>query len=349
MAGWFVLLYLLVIAGLVGVAIYEHQTATSLFLPVSPALTILTILLPVLSLLNTVFYHRSNSPSSNSQPHLSLPPPSSPSAQAPITKCNSNTPSKLTLPSTLQLLQALLTVYLLSTFLSSSSSGNIPLLTDCVLSTQWKSLWTSHNAQAIRQIQDTLSCCGFRTVKDMAWPFPTGSPNDGAKHVDCVAKYGRHTPCLGAWEAELSSITRGEVSVLVITGLVQLAGWYFAGRVKLNGRAGTGNTTSVLALLKNIWRRLLGGSSRQDEEPWNNGTERRGTGSGNRNRNRNRNGTASHRTRSRMLVGSGEVERLVDEVDDDDQQEDTEERDMGRDLERGSNYGATGGNVWRSG
>lgn len=178
----------------------------------------------------------------------------------------------------------------------------------------------------------------------MSWPFPSGSPNDGDKHADCKTEYGRDTPCLGPWEAELKNVAGGETSVLIITGLVQLVGWYFAGRVKFNANA-NGNGMGILAVLKEIWRRLVGGSAgrEEDDEEWNNGTGRRGAGNGNR----NRNGRGDHRS-SRLLVGGGEVERLVDEVDDDDDDE-TGERDTGRDLERGSNYGATGGNVWRSG
>ncbi|KAK4033072.1 hypothetical protein C8A01DRAFT_40488, partial [Parachaetomium inaequale] len=43
------LLYALILLALTGIAIYEHITITTLSLPVSPALTILTILLPLLA------------------------------------------------------------------------------------------------------------------------------------------------------------------------------------------------------------------------------------------------------------------------------------------------------------
>ncbi|KAK4213616.1 hypothetical protein QBC37DRAFT_170599 [Rhypophila decipiens] len=354
MAGWLILLYLLVIAGLFGVAIYEHTTASSLFLPVSSTLTVLTILLPVLSLFNTIYHHQSSSPSSSSaqsSPPLSLPPPgngSSSSSSLTTTKQSTKPAAKITLPGTLQFTQAALTIFLLATFLSLSStpsgSGSGEVM-ECLLSSKWKSLWTSHNADAIRKIQDQLVCCGFRSVKDMAWPFPSGNPEgDGKKHVDCVARYGRHEPCLKGWEGELSSLVGGEIGVLVFTGLVQFVGWYFAGRVG-NKSGGVGET------LKGIWRSVLTKGERRDGgREWDDDESGMGTGTGRRSTNgAHGGGRSGGRGGSRLLVSGGEVGRLV-EVDDD--EESTGERDIDRDdVESGhAGYGTTGpqGNVWRS-
>ncbi|KAM7203952.1 hypothetical protein V8F33_001923 [Rhypophila sp. PSN 637] len=352
MAGWLILLYLVVIAGLFGVAIYEHTTASSLFLPVSSTLTVLAILLPVLSLCNTIYYHQSSSSSSSAQSSpLSLPPPGNgPSSSSSLT---TPTPTKkITLPGTLQFTQAALTIFLLATFFSISTSGEAGPLTECLLSSKWKSLWTTHNAEAIRKIQDQLVCCGFRSVKDMAWPFPSGNPEDGKKkHVDCVARYGRHESCMTKWEGELNSLVGGEMGVLVFTGFVQFLGWYFAGRVNKPGS----NSGGIGEILKGIWRsvvvRLGQHGERRHADDW--GTEdATDTGRG-RDINGGRGGRGGRG--SRLLVSGGEVERLV-EVDDDD--ESTGEREIDRDVESGRNgYGTAGtgtgtgtqGNVWRSG
>jgi hypothetical protein len=42
-------------------------------------------------------------------------------------------------------------------------------VTSCLLSQKWLSFWKSHDAAAIRAIQDALTCCGFRSTSDMAW------------------------------------------------------------------------------------------------------------------------------------------------------------------------------------
>ncbi|KAM7219193.1 hypothetical protein V8F06_005362 [Rhypophila decipiens] len=360
MASWLILLYLLVIAGLFVVAIYEHTTASSLFLPVSSTLTILTILLPVLSLFNTIFYHQSSSPSSSSAQSspLSLPlPGNGPSSSSVTTTKQTTKPAaKITLAGTLQFTQAALTIFLLATFfsiISSTPSGEAGSL-ECLLSSKWKSLWTSHNAEAIRKIQDQLVCCGFRSVKDMAWPFPSGNPEDGKKHVDCVARYGRHKPCMKGWEEEFNSLVGGEIGVLVFTGLVQFVGWYFAGTSRVGDKSSGGGVGEIL---KGIWRsvvRMGHGERRRAGGDWG---DEDATDTGGRGRDINgsrRDGRGGRGSRLLVGGGGGEVGRLV-EVDDDDE-ESTGERDIDRDVESGRNgYGTAGtgigtqGNVWRSG
>ncbi|RAQ62990.1 hypothetical protein COH21_013025, partial [Aspergillus flavus] len=45
---------------------------------------------------------------------------------------------------------------------------------------------------------DSLHCCGFRSVKDRAWPFKDRTHDDDA----CVEQIGYARACLGPWEQE---------------------------------------------------------------------------------------------------------------------------------------------------
>ncbi|KAL8760596.1 MAG: hypothetical protein Q9184_003228 [Pyrenodesmia sp. 2 TL-2023] len=67
----------------------------------------------------------------------------------------------------------------------------------CQLSERWLGLWKAHDGNAIRRIQDAHQCCGFRTVKNMAWPFD-GDQGAGT----CRTMYGRDRSCLGAWRRD---------------------------------------------------------------------------------------------------------------------------------------------------
>lgn len=67
----------------------------------------------------------------------------------------------------------------------------------CGLSEHWQSLWSSHNAEAIKRIQDAHNCCGLNTVKDRAWPF---GGNKGAG--TCSITYGRGQSCLPGWKRD---------------------------------------------------------------------------------------------------------------------------------------------------
>lgn len=61
----------------------------------------------------------------------------------------------------------------------------------CGLDARWLRLYQSHNARAIRTIQDTFECCGLNSLADRAFPF--GNPST------CAAVYGRNKNCFGEW------------------------------------------------------------------------------------------------------------------------------------------------------
>ncbi|KAK4656290.1 hypothetical protein QC762_310050 [Podospora pseudocomata] len=180
-------LYVVLIITLTGLAIYQHHTSTTLSLPLSPTLTFLTILLPLLSLLTTS-----------------------------LSFFSSSHPRKPLLPLLSNALQLLLTIILSTLFGATLTSPYLP----CALQTTWRSLWTSHSATPIRTIQDSLSCCGFKSTKDMAWPFPSSGNNGDVS--SCEKQFNRHTPCAGPWEDALNKTTGVELGVVVVAGVVQL-------------------------------------------------------------------------------------------------------------------------------
>ncbi len=47
-----------------------------------------------------------------------------------------------------------------------------PNLLSCELEHRWRTMFQHHDANAIRGIQDALECCGLRTPLDQPWPFP---------------------------------------------------------------------------------------------------------------------------------------------------------------------------------
>jgi hypothetical protein len=61
----------------------------------------------------------------------------------------------------------------------------------CGLGDRWEKLYVAKDGDAIRAIQDSFKCCGFRTVKDRA--FPWGSPSQCSD----VFEYTRS--CLKRW------------------------------------------------------------------------------------------------------------------------------------------------------
>jgi hypothetical protein len=46
-------------------------------------------------------------------------------------------------------------------------------LRDCLAEMQWEHLFQKKNEAAIRSIQEQLHCCGFNSMRDRAWPFPS--------------------------------------------------------------------------------------------------------------------------------------------------------------------------------
>jgi hypothetical protein len=73
----------------------------------------------------------------------------------------------------------------------------------CRLEEQWRSYFQSKNTRAVRAIQDSLQCCGFRSTHDMAWPFADANHGVNA----CELQLGYDRSCLLPWrEQEQSAV-----------------------------------------------------------------------------------------------------------------------------------------------
>ncbi|KAF4505742.1 hypothetical protein G6O67_007659 [Ophiocordyceps sinensis] len=193
MAKWLAVYPLLVLLLLLGVAIYEHINSTALSLPFSRALTIATVLLPLLAAINAICY----------------------------TRLDRLTSFRRALAIALQALQAVLGIVLATLFFSHvvPSAGR-----ECLLTTTWQRLFSAHDAASIRRIQDAFNCCGFNTVQDRPWPFPhQQSPSE------CAVTHGRNTACAEPWQMALQRNSGLEFGVVLAVGLFQLASLLMAG------------------------------------------------------------------------------------------------------------------------
>ncbi|KAK1773843.1 hypothetical protein QBC45DRAFT_62698 [Copromyces sp. CBS 386.78] len=363
------LIYTLIILILLAFAIYEHIHAQSLSLPISPGLTLLTILLPLLSAFNTAYLYRvSTNPSlsrEQSRPKLLIshssstitPNPSNPNQQLQVTHPNrpplrarrpqsasANRPTLRSLlpslSSALQTTQLVLSVVLLTLATSSLTSSPFSITPDgssssielCALEQTWSHFFRSHDADTIRKIQDTLTCCGFRSPKHMSWPFPSGQPGDPGKGPEQCSQMwpDRKEGCAGKWEGELKSVMGGELGVVVGVLVVQVLGWgvgrYFqasrgmARARDMEARGGGENGRVVVDGEDNGGRRGGNGNGNGNNGWWNKLLQSFGVPHGGEDDTQAYGGS-----QRRPLLGEGHVG--IEEVDDD---EDEEERDVER-------------------
>jgi len=98
----------------------------------------------------------------------------------------------------------------------------------CGLESTWKKLYGDKNQKAIRAIQDSFECCGFRSVVDKAYPFTDHKPSP------CAEIFGRSRSCFGAWrEAEqvnaglflLVAVIVFIIKVLSVISLLTSSSW----------------------------------------------------------------------------------------------------------------------------
>lgn len=68
----------------------------------------------------------------------------------------------------------------------------------CALRDRWEHLFRNKDRDSIRRIQDGFNCCGLRSPRDMAFPFP-----DHAHGVDtCMITFDRDRACMEPWKSE---------------------------------------------------------------------------------------------------------------------------------------------------
>jgi hypothetical protein len=75
--------------------------------------------------------------------------------------------------------------------LTLAASDLHPQALSCFLFNTWTRLFQAKDERTIRHIQDTLECCGFKTVNDRAWPFNNNGPSS------CAVSFKRNKGCEG--------------------------------------------------------------------------------------------------------------------------------------------------------
>ncbi|TLS30960.1 hypothetical protein PpBr36_03852 [Pyricularia pennisetigena] len=174
---------------------YETVHAAQLSLPTYP-LTIPVLLLPLLALANTVFAVRSTA--------LRL---RDPAAAKPFP------PRPTTLVTVLQVVQAIAAA-VLATLLAAS-----PAVDACLLEQTWQRMYSAHDGDGIRRVQDALGCCGFNSPRDRAWPFPHGR---GGQQTRCDEAWGRTESCRAPWRGAMRVGVGVELGVVVVVEIVQV-------------------------------------------------------------------------------------------------------------------------------
>jgi hypothetical protein len=86
----------------------------------------------------------------------------------------------------------------------------------CTLQARWQALYRQKDAGSITQLQDLLQCCGFKSSRDMEWPFPDRSHGADA----CEARFERHMGCADRWEEKQRTVALLMVLVAIGVGLL---------------------------------------------------------------------------------------------------------------------------------
>ncbi|KAL1297922.1 hypothetical protein AAFC00_006436 [Neodothiora populina] len=172
-------IYLAVMTALAAYALHQsHHYAV----PISSTLTSLTLALPLLaglSLETSTALARSLSTSKKFRHRHA-----------------SNIPAVL-LPSTLTVLGLLMYTTVVATLAGTHISPVGGL--SCALREKWQSLFRDKNGNQLRQIQDGLECCGFRTVRDMPFPFPAAGRGVGVDECTRLWPERLHRSCEAGW------------------------------------------------------------------------------------------------------------------------------------------------------
>jgi len=159
-------LLLLILTAIAG---YAYSQIRLLSLPISQALALFTVVLPLVTGIST-------------QGAIGL-----------IRRANKKEQNQLTLPLIavigFQLIYETIVATLALTYIIPPNSLH------CGLEDKWQQLFKSKNERKIRVIQDALDCCGLHSVFDRAWPFR----NDAHASGNCVELSNRSQSCFGTW------------------------------------------------------------------------------------------------------------------------------------------------------
>lgn len=114
----------------------------------------------------------------------------------------------------LQVLQGIASI-VIATLWSQGFMGSGQAV-DCNLQTTWRGFWMAHDGRSIESIQNAFGCCGFKSVRDMAWPSPHG--NVGL----CSELTHRGTSCAAPWRGTLRRLSGFEFGVALGCAAIQV-------------------------------------------------------------------------------------------------------------------------------
>lgn len=172
-----------------------HFHSLHLSLPISSAVTVLTVVLPVAAFINAFVY-----------PNL---------LRNSATAAADRDWWQRAGPVVLQGLQAVFTTALATVL----AEGFVPSAAlDCVLAGEWEDLYAARDGESIRFVQDTLRCCGYAGVDDRAFPFVEA----GGSNETCAEVYGRERSCKAPWRAAMETHSGIAFGVVIAVGLMQV-------------------------------------------------------------------------------------------------------------------------------
>lgn len=97
-----------------------------------------------------------------------------------------------------------------------------PSALECGLDRNWDKLFRARNGDGIRAIQDRFQCCGYRTIKDRAFPFQAVDPSTGKTVPStCARDFGRSESCLAFWRRAEQSNAGWLLLIVVIVFILK--------------------------------------------------------------------------------------------------------------------------------
>ncbi|PMD46428.1 hypothetical protein L207DRAFT_577289 [Hyaloscypha variabilis F] len=219
---------------LTGVAGFAYSQIKFLSLPIPQALALFTVVLPLLTGFSTqVVYSLIQRSSRNEQNVLALP-----------------------------LIAVIGFQLIYETVVATLALTHIipPDALVCNLGDRWMKLYKADDGDAVRAIQDSFKCCGFKTVKDNAFPWGQPSP--------CPEIFHYTKSCLKAWrKAEqisaglllLVAIVVFILKVLSVIALLSSSSWtesrwvrpfYRFGSRAVEGSEGDDNRATMRRLIE---------------------------------------------------------------------------------------------------
>ncbi|KAF4631113.1 hypothetical protein G7Y89_g7022 [Cudoniella acicularis] len=152
---------------LVAIACYSYSQIRFLSLPISQALALLTLVLPIIAGVSTQGVH------------------------VLVQRSSRNKPFQLTVPLVaivgFQLIYETIIATLALTYIAPQNTLK------CHMDSRWQELYANKNENAVKAIQDSFNCCGFKTVTDRAYPFLNQVASS------CAVHYKRNQSCFSAW------------------------------------------------------------------------------------------------------------------------------------------------------